>query len=102
MDRASVTAHYCRGAGSGPLLEVATVERGKAMTRRESGPMDIGTAAGIALILFTCYSAWLTSIIFCATNGHRPLMIAGATFFPVGIVHGVGIWFGGRRIPCAW
>jgi hypothetical protein len=65
------------------------------MMRRASGPMDIRTAASIALILFACYSAWLTSIIFCATNGHRPLMIAGATFFPVGVVHGVGIWFGG-------
>jgi hypothetical protein len=65
------------------------------MARRENGAMDIRTAASIALVVFTCYSAWLTSIIFCATNGHRPLMIADATFFPVGIVHGVGIWFGG-------
>jgi hypothetical protein len=71
------------------------LEWGKPMMRREGGAMDIRTAASIALVLFTCYSAWLTSIIFCATNGHRPLMIAGATFFPVGIVHGVGIWFGG-------
>lgn len=65
------------------------------MMRRESGPMDLTTAGTIVLILLTCYSAWLTSIVFCATNGHRRLMIAGATFFPVGIVHGVGIWFGG-------
>jgi hypothetical protein len=68
---------------------------GKPMARREIGAMDMRTAASIALVVFTCYSAWLTSIIFCATNGHRPLMIAGATFFPVGIVHGFGIWFGG-------
>ena len=25
----------------------------------------------------------------------RPLLIAAASFFPRGIVHGVGIWFGG-------
>ena len=24
-----------------------------------------------------------------------PLLIASATFFPVGIVHGVSVWFGG-------
>lgn len=42
-----------------------------------------------------CYSAWLTSIVFCAANGCRPLLLAPAAFFPVGIVHGVGIWFGG-------
>jgi hypothetical protein len=67
----------------------------KPMMLRESGPMDVWTATGIVLIVLTSYSAWLTSIIFCAANDHRPLLIAGATFFPVGIVHGVGIWFGG-------
>jgi hypothetical protein len=64
------------------------------MVRRESGTLDLTTAAGIACVL-VAYSAWLTSIVFCATNGHRPLMIAGAAFFPVGIVHGIGVWFGG-------
>jgi len=42
-----------------------------------------------------CYAAWLTSIVFCAANGARSLLIAAAVFFPVGIVHGIGIWFGG-------
>jgi hypothetical protein len=65
------------------------------MTRNASGPIDLTTAATIVVVLAVAYSAWLTSIIFCATNGHRPLMIAGAAFFPVGIVHGIGIWFGG-------
>jgi hypothetical protein len=65
------------------------------MTRRERGSMDLTTAAAIVIVLAFVYSAWLTSIVFCATNGHRPLMIAGATFFPVGVVHGLGIWFGG-------
>ena len=41
------------------------------------------------------YSAWLTSIVFCSANGLRPLLIAAAAFFPVGIVHGIGVWFGG-------
>jgi hypothetical protein len=65
------------------------------MMRRDSGPMDLTTAAAIVIVLAVAYSAWLTSIVFCASNGNRPLMIAGAAFFPVGIVHGVGIWFGG-------
>jgi hypothetical protein len=66
------------------------------MMRHESGgPMDVKTAAGLVLIMLLGYSAWLTSIVFCATNGLRPLLIAGATFFPVGVVHGVGVWFGG-------
>ena len=49
----------------------------------------------IILVLATAYSAWLTSIVFCASNGMRPLLIAGAAFFPVGIVHGIGVRFGG-------
>jgi hypothetical protein len=65
------------------------------MTWRDSGPMSLTTLASIVLVLTVSYSAWLTSIVFCATNGLRPLMIVGAAFFPVGIVHGVGIWFGG-------
>ena len=44
--------------------------------------------------LFT-YSAWLTSIVFCSANDLHPLLIAAAAFFPVGVVHGIGVWFGG-------
>jgi hypothetical protein len=65
------------------------------MMWRESGPMDMTTAASIVLVLAMAYSAWLTSIVFCASNGMRPLLIASAAFFPIGIVHGVGIWLGG-------
>ncbi len=65
------------------------------MTWRTSGPMDIRTAAVMLLVGAFCYSAWLTSIVFCAGNGMRPLLVAGAAFFPVGIVHGIGVWFGG-------
>jgi hypothetical protein len=25
----------------------------------------------------------------------RPLLVAAAAFFPVGVVHGIGVWFGG-------
>jgi hypothetical protein len=53
--------------------------------------MDMSTAAMIAVSGLLSYSAWLTSIVFCATNGLRPLLIAAATFFPVGVVHGVGV-----------
>jgi hypothetical protein len=64
-------------------------------TRPWRGGMGPGMALSILLLAAFCYSAWLTSIVFCASNGCRPLLIASATFFPVGIVHGVGVWFGG-------
>ncbi|HEX4366237.1 MAG TPA: hypothetical protein VH023_05375 [Rhodopila sp.] len=59
------------------------------------GAMDVQTAVGLLLIAAIGYSAWLTSIVFCAANGRWPLLVAAASFFPVGIVHGVGIWLGG-------
>jgi len=59
------------------------------------GAMDFQTALSILLGCAFCYAAWLTSIVFCAVSGQRPLLIAAATFFPVGIVHGIGVWFGG-------
>ena len=65
------------------------------MTWRKSGPMDMRTAASLLLAALVSYSAWLTSIVFSASNGRRPLMVAAAAFFPVGIVHGIGVWFGG-------
>jgi hypothetical protein len=49
----------------------------------------------LLLVGLFAYSAWLTSIVFCAANNVRPLLIAAAAFFPVGIVHGIGVWFGG-------
>jgi len=59
------------------------------------GGIDVRTALSLLLVAAFCYSAWLTSIVFCASNGSRPLLIASATFFPIGIVHGIGVWFGG-------
>jgi hypothetical protein len=70
-------------------------DREAQMTWRDNGPMNIRTLATLMLAVLFGYSAWLTSIVFCASNGLRALLIAGAIFFPVGIVHGVGVWFGG-------
>jgi hypothetical protein len=64
------------------------------MTRR-FGSMDPSTMFTLAAAWLLIYSAWLTSIVFCSANSLRPLLIAGALFFPVGVVHGIGVWFGG-------
>ena len=63
------------------------------MTRLDA--MDLPTALALLAGAVVCYSAWLTSIVFCAAHGPRPLLIAAASFFPIGVIHGVGIWFGG-------
>jgi hypothetical protein len=57
--------------------------------------MGLPTALSLLSIGAFCYSAWLTSIVFCAVGGRWPLLVASAIFCPVGIVHGIGVWFGG-------
>jgi hypothetical protein len=57
--------------------------------------MDLTTVLSLLVAGAICYSAWLTSIVFCAVSGQRPLLVASAAFFPVGIVHGIGVWSGG-------
>lgn len=63
------------------------------MIRRDA--MDGKTLVALLGVSTVCYAAWLSSIVFCAANGMRPLLIAAAAFFPIGIVHGIGVWFGG-------
>lgn len=43
---------------------------------------------------FMFLGAWLTHIIICLIQAKYLLLIAGAFVFPVGVIHGVGIWFG--------
>jgi hypothetical protein len=68
---------------------------------RRTGPMDMSTAGIFMLAGLFTYSASLTSIVFCSAHDKRPLLIAAAAFFPVGVVHGIGVWLGGWYIHFA-
>jgi hypothetical protein len=63
--------------------------------RTNVGAMDLRTLLTLMAGGLFGYAAWLTSIVFCAANDKYPLLIASASFFPVGVVHGIGVWFGG-------
>jgi hypothetical protein len=39
-----------------------------------------------------CLFAWLTHIITCFSEGLWGFLIAGAIFFPIGIIHGFWLW----------
>ena len=67
----------------------------KTMRGMRHDARDLSTALAFLATAAFCYAAWLASIVFCAANGVWPLLIAVASFFPVGIVHGIGIWCGG-------
>lgn len=51
-----------------------------------------GAIGGI--IVLTLIAGWFTHIITCIGEQAWGLLIAGALFFPVGIIHGIGLWFG--------
>lgn len=49
----------------------------------------MGALFGLAFI-----AAWLTHIIVCIQTSAWVLLLSGAILFPIGIVHGIGVWFG--------
>ncbi|CDY76146.1 hypothetical protein BGLT_05219 [Caballeronia glathei] len=53
----------------------------------------MGSFVGISIAL-AVVAAWLTHIADCFISHSWGLLIAGAIFFPVGIVHGFGVWCG--------
>ena len=67
---------------------------GRARCIRDYGPMHPVEAIVCLLIALTSYSAWLTHIVDCAGDRLWGFLVAGAIVFPVGIVHGAGVWIG--------
>ena len=57
------------------------------MSNETSGLIIIATLLGFL-------SAWITHIIHCLMYGKYLLLIAGGFVFPIGVIHGIGIWFG--------
>jgi hypothetical protein len=50
---------------------------------------------GVLIVFFmTMFAAWVTHIITCLLTAKYVLLLAGAIIAPVGIIHGIGIWFG--------
>lgn len=48
---------------------------------------------GISIAL-AVFASWLTHVVVCLMASKWGFLIAGSIFFPVGVVHGVGIWLG--------
>lgn len=53
------------------------------------------TGIAIALTIgLTSFAAMVTHIIVCIKAASWGLLIAGAIMPPVGVIHGIGVWFG--------
>lgn len=57
-------------------------------------------AGGIALIstaiivVLGGFAAWVTHIVNCFQDGEWGFLLVGALFFPLAVIHGIGIWLG--------
>jgi len=45
------------------------------------------------LIMFVPIIAWFNHIFTCFSEGMWGFLIAGALFFPIGMLHGMWLWF---------
>jgi hypothetical protein len=54
---------------------------------------DITTAIFGCLFTLTLLAAWFTHITTCFVTEAWGFLIAGAIFFPVGVFHGIYLWF---------
>lgn len=54
----------------------------------------IGSAQIWIIIAIMCAAAWFTHVVTCLSDERWGFLIAGALFFPIAIIHGIGIWFG--------
>jgi|AntDeeMetagen681_2_1112603.scaffolds.fasta_scaffold12474_3 hypothetical protein len=52
------------------------------------------SSIAVTTILIISALAWLTHIITSLNEGWWGFLIAGALFFPIGVIHGVMLWVG--------
>ena len=48
----------------------------------------------MVFLWFVLPFAWLTHLYVCFTDDRWGFLIAGAIFFPIGVIHGLGLWLG--------
>lgn len=53
-----------------------------------------GLGLGYLAIVIASIAAWITHVVVCIKTASWLFLIAGAIFAPVGVVHGIGVWFG--------
>jgi hypothetical protein len=53
----------------------------------------MSNTVGLVVMIWVA-AAWLTHVVTSIQTAKWLLLLVGAIFFPVGCVHGTGIWFG--------
>jgi hypothetical protein len=45
-------------------------------------------------VALTSLAAWITHVVVCIKTASWLFLIAGAICAPIGVIHGIGVWFG--------
>lgn len=53
-------------------------------------------------VIITLLAAWTTNIIYCIFTNKMLMLIASAILFPVGMIHGIMLWFIGLWNLICW
>jgi len=53
---------------------------------------EMNTFWGLVIIIAS-FCAWLTHIFTCFATAAWVFLVAGAIFFPIGVLHGFYLWF---------
>jgi hypothetical protein len=69
------------------------------ISSHKEGSMGEKVKTGFGCLLYGVFVAlvtggWLQHLYTCFNEGYWGFLIAGAIFFPIGIIHGWGIWLG--------
>lgn len=46
------------------------------------------------IVVLGGFAAWLTHIVDCFQDGQWGFLLVGALFFPLAVIHGIGLWLG--------
>jgi len=60
-----------------------------------NSPKTILAMVGVFILCgLSAVGGWVTHIVHCIKTEEWGLLIGGALFAPIGVIHGWGIWFG--------
>jgi hypothetical protein len=49
---------------------------------------------GFSILFLWLVGSWLTHVVVSISHHAWGLLVAGAIMFPIGIIHGTGVWLG--------
>jgi putative Ca2+/H+ antiporter (TMEM165/GDT1 family) len=64
------------------------------MTIRSTQYSSVVWASFLILLIVTLAAAWVTHVVVSIKATAWVLLVIGAIFFPIGVIHGIGYWFG--------